>query len=76
LISATIGLAVGSIIIGIGLFFWSQAFPLPFSNEVTPLAFEAAFTISAWTFISEIPFLYILVPPMVRMIRDRVGKVV
>lgn len=76
MVSATIGLAVGSIIIGLGLFLWSQAFPLPFNSQITPLAFEAIFSISAWTFISEIPFLYILVPPLVRMIKGRVGKVV
>jgi len=74
LFSATIGLAAGSTIIGLGLLLWSQIFPLPFSGKVTPLAIEAAFSISAWTFASEAPFLYILVPPLVKAVGGRVRK--
>ncbi|MEM0052679.1 MAG: hypothetical protein QXL89_00570 [Nitrososphaeria archaeon] len=76
LASATLGLLVGSFIIGIGLFLWSQAFPLPFSTNITPLALEAIFSISLWTFVSEIPFLYILVPPIVKAIKGRVEGII
>lgn len=74
--SATLGLGVGSIIIGLGLFLWSQAFPLPFTTNITPLALEAIFSISLWTFVSEIPFLYLLVPPLVKAVKGRIGGMI
>ncbi len=76
IVSATLGLLVGSIIIGLGLFLWSQAFPLPFTTNITPLALEAIFSISLWTFVSEIPFLYLLVPPLVKAIKGRAGEII
>ena len=65
LIAATFSLLVGSAIIGIGVCAWSQFFLLPGAKELSPMPIFAAWSTFLWTFISEIPFLLILVPPMV-----------
>jgi len=72
LLVSTIALAIGSTIIGVGMYLWSQYFPLPFQSELTPLTFIPALSLIIWTFISEAPFLYIIVPPLVKAIRTRV----
>ncbi len=72
LIAVTLGLIVGHLIIGLGLLAWSQAFPLPFKEEVTPLSLDAALLISFVTFAWEIPFALLLVPPIVSVIRKSV----
>jgi len=65
LIAATVSLLVGSAIIGVGVCAWSQFFLLPGAVELSPLPMVGAWSTFLWTFISEIPFLLILVPPMV-----------
>ena len=69
LLSFPLGLGVGSLIIGIGLMLWSQLFPLPFSDRITPMTLQAGLVLAAWTFITEIPFLYLIVPPVVKTIK-------
>lgn len=63
---ACLGLAAGSAIIGVGIWAWSQYFILPFHTEHTPLPLAAAATTALWTFISEIPFLILVVPPLAK----------
>ncbi|MHA1238108.1 MAG: hypothetical protein ACTSSJ_02470 [Candidatus Odinarchaeia archaeon] len=67
LLSATLSLAVGSLIIGFGLMAWSQVFILPGSTDITPwtLTFALIYGV-AWTFGSEILFLIFVVPPIVK----------
>lgn len=69
LLVSTFSLLVGSAIIGVGIWGWSHFFTLPGSNAVTPMPLVGAFSTFAWTFVSEIPFLLILVPPMVEAIK-------
>jgi len=68
--ASIIGLIVGHLIIGFGLLAWSQAFPLPFQKEVTPLDLQAALVIGFTTFAWELPFAYVLVPPIVSRVRE------
>ncbi len=67
--ASVLGLVIGHLIIGFGLLAWSQAFPLPFQEKVTPLSLTAALTISFVTFAWELPFAILLVPPIVSTIR-------
>jgi uncharacterized membrane protein len=69
---SSIALALGSMIIGIGLLLWSQFLPLPFQSEVKPMILLEGLTLALWTFVSEAPFLYIVVPPLVKTIRGRI----
>ncbi len=68
-LAATTGLLVGSAIIGVGVWTWSQAFILPGGTTVSPLPIVSAFSIFLWTFVSEIPFLIFVVPPIVEVLR-------
>jgi len=63
------GLALGSMVIGIGLTLWSQQFPMPFQHEVHPISLDAGLIIALWTFVSEFPFLWFLVPPVLEVAR-------
>jgi uncharacterized membrane protein len=69
LIVSTVSLLVGSAIIGVGVWGWSQFFTMPGSNVVSPMPLVGAISVFLWTFISEIPFLLILVPPIVEAIK-------
>ncbi|RDD53954.1 MAG: ECF transporter S component [Candidatus Korarchaeota archaeon NZ13-K] len=69
LAASTLSLIVGHLIIGFGLLLWSQYFPMPFQTSLTPLSLTAALTISFVTFAWELPFVLILVPPIVRAVR-------
>lgn len=62
---STFSLLAGSAIIGLGVWGWSQFFLLPGSKEVAPMSLFAASSTFIWTFVSEIPFLLLLVPPIV-----------
>jgi hypothetical protein len=63
--AAIISLLIGSAIIGIGIYLWSKLFLLPGAAEISPMSIAAAWSTFVWTFISEIPFLLFLVPPIV-----------
>lgn len=69
LVSSTLGLLLGHLIIGFGLLLWSQYFPLPFQRSLTPLSLIAALTISFVTFAWELPFALLLVPPIVHAVK-------
>lgn len=67
--ASTFSLLVGSAIIGLGVWGWSQYFLLPGTKEVVPMPLIAAFSTFVWTFVSEIPFLLIIVPPLVNAVK-------
>lgn len=69
LLTATLSLLIGSAIIGAGLFLWTQFFTLP-GQAFEPWTWLAALTYFGWTFISEIPFLLIVVPPIVKAVKQ------
>lgn len=70
-IAASIGLGVGSAIIGLGIVAYSAMFTLPavlgLGSGQLPTAFIYAAT--AFTYLSEIPFLVLLTPPVVAACR-------
>lgn len=70
-IAGSIGLGVGSFIIGLGLVAFSSFFTLPktlgLGTTALPLAFMYGAT--AFTFFTEIPFLLFLTPPIVSACR-------
>lgn len=72
ILAAAFSLLVGSSIIGIGVWAWSRFFLLPGAVEVSPMPIIAAWSTFAWTFVSEIPFLLILVPPIVEAARKTI----
>jgi uncharacterized membrane protein len=63
--AANFSLLIGSAIIGIGIYLWSKFFLLPGAVEISPMPVVAAWSTFVWTFVSEIPFLLLLVPPIV-----------
>ena len=66
--ASSIGLGVGSLIIGLGIVSYSSFFVMPqvlgLGSGPLPLAFAVGATL--WTYMSEIPFLLALTPPIVR----------
>lgn len=74
-ISSTLGLALGSAIIGFGVWGYSQVFRLPPSvmGGASGLPTIAIPFLALWTFVTEIPFLLILVPPIYRALKTLTG---
>jgi len=64
-IASVVGLALGSGVIGVGVWGFSQFLILP-SGEMN-LPVQAALIWFVWTFITEIPFLTTIVPPVLRV---------
>jgi len=65
--ASVIGLFVGSAYIGFGLCIYSQFLPLPLSLGYERYApFYASFFWLVWTFATEIPFLIVFVPPILK----------
>jgi len=64
-IASVAGLALGSGIIGVGVWGFSQFLVLP-SGEMN-LPVQAALIWFIWTFITEIPFLTAIVPPILKV---------
>lgn len=64
-IGSIVGLTVGSGIIGIGVWLFSQLFTLPSGDFRLPLYASALWF--AWTYFTEIPFLIAFVPPVLRV---------
>ena len=66
-VAASIGLGIGSVIIGVGLVVYSYLFALPavlgLGNSGLPVTFMYAVT--TFTYLSEIPFIVLLTPPVV-----------
>jgi len=74
-ISSSLGLALGSAVIGFGVWGYSQVFRLPPSvmggaSGLPPIAIPF---LALWTFVTEIPFLLVLVPPIHRALKAIVG---
>lgn len=69
--ASSIGLAVGSLIIGFGIVAYSSFFVMPqvlqLGSGALPIVF--AYGTTLWTYLSEIPFLLILTPPIVKAVR-------
>jgi len=64
-IASVIGLIVGSAIIGVGVWGYSQLFIMPKSfNSQFQLPYYAGLILFIWTFSTEIPFFLILGPPI------------
>ncbi len=63
-VASIVGLAVGSAMVGIGVWGFSKMFVLP-SGE-TNLSFYASILWFIWTYATEIPFLILLVPPIMK----------
>ncbi len=69
-VASTIGLLVGSAIIGIGVWGYTQFFTLPAAiGSAFQLPFYAGLILFAWTFATEIPFMIVIVPPIVEACR-------
>lgn len=64
-LASVAGLTLGSAIIGIGVWGFSQFLMLP-SGEMN-LPVQAALIWFLWTFVTEIPFLTVVVPPVLRI---------
>lgn len=65
--ASTIGLLIGSGIIGLGLWAYSQFAILPIGGtQNAPLIAAAIWFL--WTYLTEIPFLYFILPPLVHAI--------
>ncbi|MDJ0270320.1 MAG: hypothetical protein NXY59_07235 [Aigarchaeota archaeon] len=67
LASSSLGLLVGSAIIGVGVWAYSQFLALPSGLINAPL--YAALVLFLWTYLSEIPFLVALLPPLVKAVK-------
>lgn len=66
-IASVVGLFVGSAYIGFGLWVYSQFLPLPLALGWQRYApFYASFLWLVWTFATEIPFLIVLGPPILK----------
>lgn len=64
-IASVIGLLIGSAIIGVGIWAYSQVFFMPaLYNQAFQFPYYAALILFLWTFATEIPFLIILGPPI------------
>jgi hypothetical protein len=64
-IASIVGLIVGSAIIGIGVWAYSQVFFMPsLYNQAFQLPYYSGLILFLWTFATEIPFLIILGPPI------------
>jgi hypothetical protein len=70
-VASSIGLGLGSLIIGFGLVAYSSLFTLPavlgFKSGLLPIT--VAYSATAFTYLSEIPFLVVLTPPIVTACR-------
>jgi len=64
-VASVVGSIVGSAIIGIGVWGYTQFFTLPAAiGGAHNLPYYAGLILFAWTFATEIPFMVILVPPI------------
>jgi hypothetical protein len=70
-IAASIGLAIGTLIIGVGIVVYSAIFGLPVAVGLgtEPLAVTFIYVVTGSNYFAEIPFLVILTPPVVAACR-------
>jgi hypothetical protein len=63
--ASVVGAVIGSAIIGVGVWAYTQLFTLPAAiGGAANLPYYAGLILFAWTFATEIPFMVILVPPI------------
>lgn len=69
--ASSIGLGVGSAIIGFGIVAYSSIFVMPqvLGLGSSPLPIVFAYGATLWTYMSEIPFLLMLTPPIVKAVQ-------
>ena len=67
------GLLIGSSIIGVGIYLFSQAFIIP--GGIQKLSLEAIFLWAIWTYATEIPFMIALSTPIIVVSRRVLPKV-
>jgi len=69
--ASSIGLGIGSAIIGFGIVAYSSFFVMPqvLGLGSSPLPVVFAYGATLWTYMSEIPFLLVLTPPIVKAVR-------
>ena len=77
--AASIGLGIGSVIIGIGIVAYSSIFTLPAVVGKGPLPISVIYAATTFTYLSEIPFMVLLTTPIVAACRAafpslRMGK--
>jgi len=65
-IACVVGLGIGSAIIGLVLWFYSQYLPLPGGFMFAPTYFILLWIV--WTFATEIPFLILAGPPVIKAV--------
>ncbi|MEM2904640.1 MAG: hypothetical protein QW057_08930 [Candidatus Bathyarchaeia archaeon] len=63
--AAVAGLGVGSLIIGFGVWGYTQVFVSKWLGG-SPLPFYVSLVVTAWTYASEMPFLIVVVPPVLK----------
>jgi uncharacterized membrane protein len=68
-VGSIIGMAVGAMIVAIGVWAYSQLFYGPNGYFTLPLSASFASVIFVWTFVTEIPFVLLIVPPVVKATR-------
>lgn len=66
ILACSTGLLIGSIIIGVGVYAYSQFFTLPTGESRLPIS--AALLWMLWVYITEIPFIISLSPPITEVI--------
>lgn len=67
-VSSVIGMSIGALIIAFGVWAWSQVFFGP--NQFYSAQFTGPFAsaVFVWTFVTEAPFVLLLVPPIVKAV--------
>ena len=63
--SCSTGLMLGSAVVGLGVYAFSQLFVLP--SGASRLTADAALLWFLWTYVTEVPFMVALVPPLARV---------
>jgi len=64
--ASSLGLMAGSAIIGVGLWAYSQLFILPGGIRNAPMIFALGWFL--WTYLTEIPFIQFLLPPILKAV--------
>jgi len=66
-LAGSTGLLAGSVIVGAGVWLFSQFFTLPTGGSRLPIVAAAVWF--AWTYFTEVPFIALLTPPIVKALR-------
>jgi uncharacterized membrane protein len=76
-LASAVGLALGSVYIGVGIWAYSYLFALPLTVMAgqSSLPVFAAILLSFWTYCTEIPFLVVLVPPIYEAVKRAIPSV-